>query len=125
MVVTSRMVCFEILFAYPLHFREKVNTVHQEAMYHMIKYHNGDFLESHLVNDEIQVKVVICNEDAIGLLRDIPPTTYVLQIKDKYQGSFLYSFWKATGKAVRPPRYNVLLKKVYWSASQLERRRIS
>ena len=116
------MVCFEIIFAYPVQSREKVNAVQQEAVYHMIKYHNGDYLGSKHVGNEIHVKVAICDEDAIALLRDIPPTTYVVQITDKYKGSFLYSFWKATGKEIRPPRYDFLLKKVYWSASQLERR---
>lgn len=88
----------------------------------MLKYHNGDFITSKNVNNEVYVTFTICNEDAVGFLRDIPSTSYVLEIKDKYKGSLFYSFWKATGTAVRPPRYDLLLKKVYWSASQLERR---
>jgi hypothetical protein len=117
------MVCFDISIAYPLQRRYQTNILQEEKISHMIKYHNGDFLGGKQIDNEMHIRVAICDEDAVGFLRDIPAGAYCLQIKDLHKNTLLYSFWKVTNVEVLPPRYDLILKKVYWSASQLERRR--
>ena len=118
------MVCFQITIAYPLQRRYQTNILQEQKINHMIKYHNGDYLDEEQVDNEMHIRVAICDEDAVGFLRDIPGGTYCLQIKVLRNNTLLYSFWKVTHVEVAPPRYDPLLKKVYWSASQLERRHV-
>lgn len=116
------MVCFDITVAYPLQQRQKNNIVQEQKMEHIRKSFNADILGS-FVKENIQyIRFAVCDEDAFGLLRDIPQPVYCVEISILRTKDLFYSFKKITGLKVIPPRDILLLKKVYWAASQLERR---
>ena len=116
------MVCFDILLAYPYSEKYVQNTMNEKHLEHLRKQYNADPLGAWIDGGIQFFEFAVCDEDAVGLLRDVPPSIYCVSVKILRTDIFLYSYYLVTGMAVKPPR-NLLLKKVYWSASQLERRR--
>jgi hypothetical protein len=119
------MVCFDITVAYPLQQRESTNLLQKKRLEHLRKYFNADILGMGIHSGDMTVRFAACDFDAANLLRDIPEPVYCIQIKILRTDVVLYSNKKKTGLAVIPPRDSLILKKVYWNASQLERRCIS
>lgn len=115
------MVCFDITVAYPLQRRHATNILQHQRIEHLRKHFNADILGSKNVNDIMYVRFAVCDEDAIGLLHDIPHPIYCVQISILRSRELFYSFKKITGLSVVPPRDSLLLKRVFWGASQLER----
>lgn len=116
------MVCFDILVAYPYAERYVQNTMNEKQLEHLRRHYNADFLGGWIDGGIQFFELALCDRDAIGFLRDVPSSVYCVSVKILRTDTFLYSFYKATGMEVKPPR-NPLLKEVYWAASQLERRR--
>jgi hypothetical protein len=116
------MVCFDITLAYPTLQSYKATLTQEQRLEHLRKHYNADTLGTSRENGIVYVRFAVCDEDAVGLLRDIPHPVYCIQIKILRRNSLLYSFWKVTNIEVIPPRNHKVLKDVYWSASQLERR---
>lgn len=119
------MVCFDITFAYPLQQKTSGNLLQAKRLEQLRKYFNADTLGSGTHLGEKTVRFAVCDFDAVALLRDIPEPIYCLEIKILRTDIVLYSNKKKTGIAIIPPRDSLVLKKVYWNASQLERRCIS
>ncbi len=67
------------------------------------------------------LEVAVCDFEAIDLLRDIPDPMTCVSVKLHKQDVFLYKHYKMLKEECIPPR-NPYLKRVYWAASQLERR---
>ena len=118
------MVCFDITLAYPLGNSYKGLLVQEQRMEHLRRYHNADILGSKTEDGVVYMRFAICDEEAVALLRDMPTPVYCVQIKILRTEGLLYSFWRLTQTKCVPPRDSKLLKDVYWSASQLERRLI-
>ena len=116
------MVCFDILLAYPIQNRNVMNVLQTRRLDLLRKQYNADIYELAEVNDTVYVRVIVCDESAVGFLRDVPPPIYCTQIRLLWNKKILYSFKKVTGESIVPPRDSLILKQVYWSASQLERR---
>ena len=116
------MVCFDISIVYPLQKREKINVVQIQRLEHLRKYYNADIIETKKEAGHVIVRYAVCDFDAVGLLRDISDPLYCVEIKILRTNICLYSFKKITGVSILPPRDSNLLKQVYWTASQLERR---
>lgn len=113
------MVCFEIEIAYPLT-REKSNVVYERRISHLRKHYCADPLHSER-NGEFQHETfAVCDEDAVGFLRDLPIPTFCVKIKILRTDIFLYTHYKYTGIYVYPPKH-ILCKKVYWQASSLQK----
>ena len=117
------MVCFEVLLAYPYSPRDVINTMNEKKLEYLRKVHLADYIGTYIENNTVYLQLAICDDDAVSLLRDVPPSVYCVWIKFLRSEIFLYSNKKVTGTSVIPPRLH-LLKKIYWSASQLERRRV-
>ena len=117
------MVCFDITLAYTSSQNYRTRVTQERRLEHLRKHYNADSIGTPLEKNGILYRrFALCDEDAVGFLRDIPEPVYCIQIKILRTESLFYSFWKATNIAVTPPRKHKLLKDVYWSASQLERR---
>jgi hypothetical protein len=116
------MVCFDITLAYPSDITYRIRVSQEKHLEHLRRNHSADSLGSFKKDGIVYTRFAVCDEDAVGLLRDIPHPVYCVSIQILRTKSVLYSFWKVTQQFVIPPRNNTLLKDVYWSASQLERR---
>jgi hypothetical protein len=116
------MVCFDITLAYPSDTPYKARGTQEKHLEHLRRNHNADSLGSSKEDGFVYTRFAVCDEDAVGLLRDIPHPVYCVSIKILRTDIVLYSCWKVTQQYVIPPRKCTLLKDVYWSASQLERR---
>ncbi len=114
------MTCFDIFIAYPLSPWNASNTAFDERIRHLQKHYNVDAKNTFETQTTRYLRLSVCDEDAVGFLRDLPRPTYCLWIRSLYQETFVYGNYKATGKWVAPPK-NSLLKRVYWTASSLEK----
>ena len=114
------MVCFEIMMAYPLSNRKQNNAAFDTRMEHLRKHYRADSLGETHHNGYKYVIYAMCDEDAIAFLRDVPYPTVCVSIKILRSDILLYSNYKITRKYVEPP-HHLLLKKVYWRASQLQK----
>jgi hypothetical protein len=118
------MVCFDITLAYPSDTTYKARVTQEKHLEHLRRNHNADTLGSSEKDGGgfVYRRFALCDEDAVGLLWDIPHPVYCVSIKILRTDILLYSCWKLTQQYVIPPRKSKLLKDIYWSASQLERR---
>ncbi len=114
------MVCFDIELAYPLSQRNESNLAYEQRLEHLRKHYRADGIETTYKKNLKVVRFAVCDEDAIGFLRDVPPPTFCLSIKILRTDVYLYKNYKATGQYVYPPHL-LLLKQVYWKASQLQK----
>ena len=114
------MVCFELLIAYPLRSWEYSNTVFEQRIRHLRRHYNADEKNCFVVGGTRYLLLTVCNEDAIDFLRDVPEPVYCLWIRIRNQPNYMYANYKATGKWIVPPK-ELLLKRVYWTASSLEK----
>jgi hypothetical protein len=115
------MVCFHILLAYPVNPKESANQVFFKQLAHLCKGLNADLTYWYETNDVIYIRVAVCDTEAVTLLRDIPSPVYCVSVSLSQKNQPLYKFYKVLQEEVRPPR-DLLLKRVYWTASQLEPR---
>lgn len=114
------MVCFTITIAYPLSAREKNNMVYEQRLEHLRKHYRADSISQRYEGNEKHVTFALCDEDAIAFLRDLPQPTACVSVGIMRTDIVLYSNYKRTGVFVQPP-HNLLLKKVYWRAAQLQK----
>ena len=113
------MVCFEVEIAYPLA-KEKSNVVYEGRINHLRKHYCADPLRSVYKDDFKHETFAICDEDAVGFLRDLPFPTFCVKVGILRNDTLLYANFKYTGIYVYPPRLP-LFKKVYWQASSLQK----
>jgi len=116
------MVCFDILLAFSYSERDVQNTMNEKQLGHLRKHYAADFLGGWIDGGIQFLRLAACDTDAVGLLQVLPSSIYCVYVKILRTDTLLYSYYRVTGIRVKPPQ-NLLLKKVYWSASQLERHR--
>jgi hypothetical protein len=89
---------------------------------HLFRHCSAELKEKVYLFDssEYLYTVLVCDEDAVRLLRDAPSHVTCVEILLRTSGSVLYSNAKLTTRWVRPPPHDLLFKRVYWSASKLE-----
>jgi hypothetical protein len=114
------MVCFEIEIAYPIQKRQHSNTTYQKRIQHLQKHYCADPVAIKHNESFQHFTFAICDEDAVGFLRDLPFPTFCVKVAILRTNVLLYSNYKYTGVYVYPPR-NQLLKRVYWQASSLQK----
>ena len=114
------MVCFEILLSYPIHRRKLVNEISDVRMNHLFKHAGASCLEKVETERYRLYRVSVCDMDAHTLLRYSPEGMGCLWIRFLYSQALLYANAKTTDLWIRPPR-DLLLKRVYWAASKLEK----
>lgn len=118
--ICQTMTCFDITIAYPIHERTNVNKSYDKHIDHLRKHYNANLLGTFVQNGEKHLRIALCDLDAANFLRDVPQPTYCIRIHLLRTGKILYtnrkSLWEWT-----PPPQDPILKKVYWSASQLEK----
>jgi hypothetical protein len=110
------MVCFEIVVSIPFNGKKTVNVLNEKCMEHLRKCYNADIIKE---KDGLY-KILACNEDAVGFLQDLPRPIVCIRVSLLHQKILLYSNYSLTKERCIPPR-DLLLKQVYWAASQLER----
>ena len=115
------MVCFHIVLAYPVHQNNSANDVFFKQFNHMCKHLNAEYTFWYETKESIYIRVAICDNDAIALLRDIPSPVYCVSVKYSKNEDYIYKNYKVLQEEIRPPR-DSFLKRVYWTASQLQRR---
>jgi hypothetical protein len=114
------MVCFDIVLAYPLSPRHASNEVFAQRIEHLRKHYGADSLGEAYQGNLKLTRFAVCDEDAIAFLRDVPHPTFCVSIFLLRTTTPLYTNYKATGHYIKPPQH-LLLKKVYWTASKLEK----
>jgi hypothetical protein len=114
------MTCFEIVLAYPLQERQVVNLMNEKRVNQLCKYYSADFRIAACEEGNRLIKVRVCDMDAVGLLHDMPSGVYCVYVEVLHDRIPLYSNYKATHTWLKPPR-ELILKKVYWAATKLER----
>jgi hypothetical protein len=115
------MTCFDILLAFPVSHLERQNIGNRQRLDHLRKHSCADEIHAYNKNGFTFLRYAVCDKDAIGLLRDLPFPVFCVWIKLLRTDTFFYSYFKATGTYVIPPRSPKLLKDVYWAASKLEK----
>ncbi len=114
------MVCFDVEIAYPISSRFQTNQTFERRIEHLRKHHRGDPLSQSFQGNLKHIRLAFCDEDAVAFLRDVPQPTFCVSIKLLRSDLLLYSNFKYTTTWVKPPRHP-LLKKIYWTASSLEK----
>ena len=115
------MSCFDILLAYPISERHLINDLNDKRIAAICRSYSGDIISKTIDTRLCYVRMKACDLDAAGILQDIPPRMYCIWVKFLRTNTLLYSYAKVTKQRVIPPR-DRSLKKIYWAASQLERR---
>lgn len=115
------MVCFHLVIGYEEDKRDVINVMNKKRLEHICRSYNADMSNLVLEGTRYSVSVAACDQDAVGILRDIPAGMYCISINILRTDILVYSHYKVTQTKVVPPR-NFLLKQVYWTASQLEPR---
>jgi hypothetical protein len=117
------MVCFTIQFAQPV-MKSNRQRVSQEKRYeHLCKQYNAGPLQGYEEDGIEYLSVAVCDSEAVDLLRDIPDPMTCVSVKLHRHDLYLYKNYKVLQEECVPPR-DLLLKKVYWMASKLERRQL-
>jgi hypothetical protein len=114
------MVCFIVEIAYPFVERHQNHLVFEQRIEHLRKLHCGDRLSKTLQNGFQHQRFSFCDEDTFAFLRDVPEPTFCVSIKLLRSDLYLYSNYKYTSKSIKPPKH-LLLKKIFWTASSLEK----
>ncbi len=110
------MVCFELILSIPISEKSTVNVLNEKYLEHLRKSYNADIQK----NKENIYTILVCNEDAVGFLQDLPNPVVCIRVNLLHEKILLYSNYSLTKQKSIPPR-ELLLKRVYWAASQLER----
>jgi hypothetical protein len=117
------MVCFTIHFAQPVLRSEKQRVSQEKRFQHLCKHYNASPLQGYEEDGIEYLSVAVCDFEAVDLLRDIPEPITCLSVKLHRHNVYLYKNYKLVKEECIPPR-DLLLKKVYWMASKLERRQL-
>ena len=117
------MVCFQVKLIHALSKRRLRNLMVDQKLEHLFHHRSASLLEIKYIPHKKQsiYTVLVCDEDAVALLRDMPPKILCLSIRLQKTNTLLYSNYKLTREWSRPPR-DPLMKDVYWMASKLEPR---
>lgn len=114
------MVCFDIEIACPVSERNQTNQTYERRIEHLRRHYRGDPL-SHRFEGSLKIlRFALCDEDAIAFLRDVPQPTFCVSIKILRTNVYLYTNRKYTKQSCVPPKH-LLLKKMFWTASSLEK----
>lgn len=113
------MVCFEIVLSYQLGKRRVRNLMIHQQLKHLFFHRSASIVETDYSPQFILYTVLVCDGDAIALLRDMPQKILCLRVSLHATSELLYSNVKKTRVFCPPPR-DPLLKDVYWMASKLE-----
>jgi len=114
------MVCFDIEIAYPVSERRQTNQTYERRIEHLRHHYRADPLSQEFYGAYKHLRFALCDEDAVSFLRDVPQPTFCVSIKLLRSDSFLYSNGKYTKRWIKAPKH-LLLKKIYWTASSLEK----
>lgn len=117
------MTCFEIILAVPVFERQTMNVLNDKKIAQLRKSYNADICKQKTAENQTVFQILVCNEDAVGFLQDLPSPVVCLRVSLVHEKTLLYSNYKKTHTKTIPPR-ELLLKQVYWSASQLERHQL-
>lgn len=115
-----RMVCFDIEIAYPVSERYQTNQTFERRIEHLRHHYRGDPLSQRFEGGFKHLRFAFCDEDTFAFLRDVPQPTFCVSIKLLRSDLYLYHNFKYTKQYVKPPRH-LLLKKIFWTASSLEK----
>ena len=115
------MTCFEILFAFPISEFDRKNLGNRLRLEHLRKHYSADQIHIYDKNGFSFFQYSVCDEDAVGFLRDVPFPVFCVWIKLLRSDTLFYSCFKATQKYVIPPRFPKVFKDVYWAATKLEK----
>lgn len=94
-----------------------------QRLEHLFRHCSAELKEKAYLFDssEYLYTVLVCDEDAVRLLRDVPIQVTCVEVTLRKSGTLLYSNPKLTTQWIRPPPYDLLFKRVYWSAAKLEK----
>lgn len=115
------MVCFHIVLAYPEEKRNVINVLNEKRIKHLCRSYNADLFDQYTSKGVRYIYLAACDADAVCILRDVPPSIYCVFITILRSNTLVYTHSKLTKERTTPPR-DLLLKRVYWTASQLEKR---
>ena len=114
------MVCFDIEIAYPISERYQTNRTYERRIEHLRDHYRGDLLSQRFEGNLKLVRFALCDEDGVAFLRDLPQPTFCVSIKVLRTDVYLYTNYKHTKQVCTPPKH-LLLKKIFWTASSLEK----
>jgi hypothetical protein len=114
------MVCLELEIAFPIPPRYASEQTYLQRIDHLRKHYNADFIAKHYKGDFVHALFAVCDEEAAGFLRDLPAPTFCVKISYLRNDTVLYTNYKYTGLYTPAPKI-LILKKIYWLASSLEK----
>ena len=115
------MPCFSIFVLYPSHQSKVVNTLNHIYIERHAHELNGDIIKLDAFSGNSVYEVKICDENAVVFLRDLIAPFFVAYIRYTYSLKMLYKNSRIQRPYISPPRYNKLLKDIYWNAVHCER----
>jgi hypothetical protein len=110
------MVCFSIQIFIPQQQRESNNAVIHQKVKQICKYMNAEIMKEEQQSTLKFYEIRACDNDTVGLLRDLPTPFAVGRIDFLHFNTNLYLHRKHHA----PPRIP-LLKDIYWLAKSTER----
>ena len=114
------MPCFTIRVVYPPHERDIVNHVNSTYFTKFIGYYGG-VCRILTVGRHIVYDIILCDEDAAALLRDLPAPFIVAYVLYTVSSKLFYKHSKIQREHIAPPHNDKVLMDVYWNASACEK----
>ena len=115
------MPCFSIFVLCPIDSKKVVNDLNHIYITRHTRNSEGDCRKVEETTKHFVYQVNICDEDAVGFLRDLLKPFFVLFISYQHDSRIFYKNAHVQKPHVPPPRSDKLLKDVYWNAVQCEK----
>lgn len=121
----SSMPCFSIFLLCPLEESKIINVLNDNYIRRHARELQGDIKTIDIINIHLVYEVTLCDENAADFLRDLLAPFFVGYIRYKYSLEMFYKNSRIQRPHIPPPRYNKMLKDIYWGAVQCERNRLN
>ena len=114
------MPCFSLYIICPVNKNNTINKLNNIYINRHARENNTTIVKVDLVNNYYLYKFIVCDTDAVVFLRDLLLPFLVGYILYTATLELFYKNSRIQRPYVPPPRYDKLLKDVYWSAVQCE-----
>ena len=119
------MPCFSIFVLYPEHEDEVINDLNDIYINRHARELRGDIDKKESMKNHSIYEIRICDQDAADFLRDLIDPFFVGYIRYTHSLEMFYKNARIQRPYIPPPRYNKLLKDIYWNAVQCERNKLT
>ena len=116
------MPCFRVIIVLPLGPSSRINDINNATIHHTLRHYRGKFSKIERREQHTVYETFLCDMDAAGFLYDLPHPFYASALMIQYTNDYFYTARAIPGVPnPLPPRYDKVLKSIYWNAKALER----